>query len=455
MQLWTSPRPAPLPPARAATGDDAPAYYVPIPRRLAEDLRDAPVAVGAFTLIARIFRATRQPVPLSAGDLQVFDPTLSDSAAARALQHLAKTPWVIVAPRLGRKAIYTPTWGVVNNTPCPWDLQAPCLGRLRHIPALRLDQNLLDVCLGRLDPHPDYPARARRYLATPLLGLREIGAYTLALAGLPLPCQCLEDLHLVVHGQPRPVPDEAALLAIASQREAHALTEDGWRRTPFGVAPAPQPTDSGQAIFFVPPRQVGLMIGGEGGDITGQAVELEASSTASGSLKAPADGDAPGSHGIMKQKDEDPTTDTSAPSTAGRGGDTQLHHRTAGRRVPPQDDPPAPSESAQILLAAGVRRSVAMSLADRPVAQITRVIAQARARADVRDLAAWVVSALRDLPATDAPLEPERPLSALPIYQHPGLSDEQRDRWIYRFRAVTTPAEQRAILARLEQEHPV
>jgi lipase chaperone LimK len=95
-----------------------------------------------------------------------------------------------------------------------------------------------------------------------------------------------------------------------------------------------------------------------------------------------------------------------------------------------------------------------MSLAERPVAQVTRVITQARARADVRDLAAWVVSALRDLPATEEPLEPERPLSALPIYQHPGLTDEQRDRWIYRFRAVTTPAEQRAILVRLAQEHP-
>jgi hypothetical protein len=86
---------------------------------------------------------------------------------------------------------------------------------------------------------------------------------------------------------------------------------------------------------------------------------------------------------------------------------------------------------------------------------VSRVIAQARGRSDVRDLPGWVVSALRDLPATDAPpAAPEPLLSAVPIYQHPDLTDEQRDRWIYRFRAVTTAPEQRAILARLAQEHP-
>ncbi|NTW97844.1 MAG: hypothetical protein HGB28_04765, partial [Oscillochloris sp.] len=384
-----------------------------------------------------------------------FDPSLSDSAAARALIHLAKSPWVSVAPRLGRKATYTPTWGTVHGSPCPWDLQAACLGRPRHIATLRLDQRLLDVCMGRLDPHPDHPAIARRYLATPLLGLRDIGAYTLALAGLPLPSPRLDALHLVVHGQPCPVPDEATILAIASQHAAHTLTEDGWRRTPFGGPPAPQPTDSGQAIFLVPPGQVGPMIGGRFGDLTGHAAEPEAASVAAESLKAPIAVDAPGSHGIMNQEEENPTTRTRAQRTASGGGeDIPLRHRTAGRNAPSQADTPALSESAQLLLAAGVRHSVAISLAARPVAQVTRVIAQARARADVRDLAAWVVSALRDLPAVDAPQAPERRLSALPIYQHPDLTDEQRDRWIYRFRAVTTPAEQRAILARLAQEHP-
>ena len=106
----------------------------------------------------------------------------------------------------------------------------------------------------------------------------------------------------------------------------------------------------------------------------------------------------------------------------------------------------------------GVRRSVAASLADRPVAQVSRVITQARTRTDVRDLAGWIVSVLRDLPATEeplAPLEPEKPLSAMPIYKYPNLTDEQRDRWIWRFRAATTPAAQRAVLAQLERDHPI
>lgn len=45
-------------------------------------------------------------------------------------------------------------------------------------------------------------------------------------------------------------------------------------------------------------------------------------------------------------------------------------------------------------------------------------------------------------------------VSAMAIYTHPGLADEQRDRWIKRFHAAITPAEKRAVLEQLEQEHP-
>jgi hypothetical protein len=53
---------------------------------------------------------------------------------------------------------------------------------------------------------------------------------------------------------------------------------------------------------------------------------------------------------------------------------------------------------------------------------------------------------------TAAPGEP--PLSVAIIHHYPGLTDEQRDRWIRRYHAATTPAEKRAVIARLEQEHP-
>jgi hypothetical protein len=46
------------------------------------------------------------------------------------------------------------------------------------------------------------------------------------------------------------------------------------------------------------------------------------------------------------------------------------------------------------------------------------------------------------------------PVSVAPIHTYPGLEPEQRDRWIRRFHAAATPPEKRAVLARLEQEHP-
>jgi hypothetical protein len=456
MITWTSPRPAAVPPAPATEGSNTPDYYVPIPRRLAEDLRDTPAAVGAFALLARIFRATRQPVPLSPNDLQVFDPALSYGAATRALQRLAGASWMIPQRRPGHKTTYTPSWGTVNGAICAWDLQAPCLGRPRHILALRLDQRLLDVCMGRLDPHPTHPAMARRYITAPLIGLREVGAYALTLAGMPVGSPALEDLRLILNGRAMPVPDEATILAVASQRAPHALSPDGWRRTPFDVAPTPTEAESGQALFFVPPGQIGSMIGGEIADpITGSALP-EVHSTASGQRETPVSENVPGSHGIMNQKEINSTTSTAARiDQIGGGGDSPLRDRTSDQSVSPQADAPAPTESARLLQAVGVRHSVAASLADRPSAQVARVIAQARTRPNVRDLAAWVVSALRDLPTAEEPQEPERPLSAYPIHIHPGLSDEQRDRWIRRFRAVTTPAEQRAILEQMNREHPV
>jgi hypothetical protein len=54
--------------------------------------------------------------------------------------------------------------------------------------------------------------------------------------------------------------------------------------------------------------------------------------------------------------------------------------------------------------------------------------------------------------AAPAPSEP--PPSVLAIHTYPGLDLDQRDVWIRRFHAATTPAEKRAVVKRLEQEHP-
>jgi len=53
-----------------------------------------------------------------------------------------------------------------------------------------------------------------------------------------------------------------------------------------------------------------------------------------------------------------------------------------------------------------------------------------------------------------APAASERAPSVRVIHTYPGLDLDQRERWIRKFHAATTPAEKRAVLARLEQEHP-
>jgi hypothetical protein len=439
-------------------GPPAP-YYVPLPRRLAEDLRDSPVAVGAYALIARLYRVTREPVPLSPADLRLLDPSLSYGAATRALRRLSESPYVVVSRGRGRKSAYAPAWGAVRGEALPWNLGAPCLGRPRHIAALRLEQRLLDTCLGRLRPHAEHPAVVERYLAEPLLGLADIGAYALALAGLPAEGDRLRRLGLLgVGGQPQPLPDDATILAVASQRAAggDALTAAGWARVGM---PAPEPAGGafGQALFFVPKGQIGGGIGGGIGHPIGHPEGSELASRASGSEVEGHTASDEGSHGSIDRHGCDRST--TRPGRAG-GGATKAPARTASLTERVEGDGPVRSpgeepESCRLLREIGVRRSVREGLSHHSGEQVARAISQARARGDVRDLAGWVVSALRELPPVeDGPAVPDRPLSALPIYTHPGLSDEQRDRWIRRFRAALSPYDQRAVLARLEQEHP-
>jgi hypothetical protein len=106
------------------------------------------------------------------------------------------------------------------------------------------------------------------------------------------------------------------------------------------------------------------------------------------------------------------------------------------------------------LLAVGVRQDVARQLADRPAAQVTRVIAQARARQNVKDVAGWVVSALRALPAEEPALAAPPPkVSDLAILLHQGLTNHERMRWLTRFRNADL-ADRPAVLARFHAEHP-
>jgi hypothetical protein len=58
----------------------------------------------------------------------------------------------------------------------------------------------------------------------------------------------------------------------------------------------------------------------------------------------------------------------------------------------------------------------------------------------------------KSLTGAVAPSEP--PPSVAVIHTYPGVTQEQRERWIRKFHAAATPAEKRAVISRLEQEHP-
>lgn len=473
----------------------APATYVLVPRGLIEDLRDSPLAIGVYTLVARVYRATRAPVPLSPGDLAIFDPSLTHGSATRALRRLAEAGYLLRTDPGGRKHAYTPTWGLVRQAAVPWDLTATGLGRPRHTAAIKLDDRMLDLLIGRLRPYPSHPAIVERYLLSPLLTLRAVGTYALALIHVASTCPSLKALGLIdAAGHPLPLPDDGTVLAIASQRAADSsltggLTPAGWERV--GMAPAPSSPSPGQPLFFVPDGQIAQPIRGVIAHTIGSTTRHDSPNAASGSEAAPIHAHAFASHGRTEiHGNHEPPPPRAEHVTAAAGGGQASFPRAKGRTAPdgspmpaqtmsaqsgrqavkpaartssdPVSSPPDPpttsdtasnteGESTRLLREIGVRADVAAQLADRSPDQIRAVLAQARGRQDVRSVAAWVVSALRALPAVAAAAPPR--VSEKAILFHPQLSGYDRQRWLALFRAAD-PADRASVLARFLAAHP-
>lgn len=440
-------------------------YYVSLPRRLVEDLRDSPAAIGAYALIARIYRITRLPVPISPGDLQIIDPSLSYGAATRALQRLVASGYVAVNRARGKKSTYVPTWGVVRGAPQLWRLDEPCLGRPRHVSALRLDQRLLDTCVGRVRTHSEHPAAVDRYFSSPLLSLEDIGSYALSLIGLKAKSEQLRWLVLMdKDGRPLPLPDDTTLLAVVSQRALSGVAADveltpaGWARTAFAGS-GPSLPSSTAALFFVPKSQIAHLIAPLIADPISTGDDQDTANAASESDCDDLALHAEGSHGPMEPESHKPSTTAECERNVGGG---------VGKIVINPEDPadskkcigisiislaealPVP-ESRSLLLSIGVRRSVVQELAAQPVDRIKKIIAEARAREDVRNLAAWVVSALRELPEEPAEAPPPPRVSDKEILLHPELRPRERQIWLQRFRAAD-PADRHAVLVRFRQE---
>lgn len=517
---------------RHAPIPDEPYLLMPVP--LALDLRDSPLALGVYLLVARAYLVQHGPIPLSAADIQAYDAAGAPSrgAVTRALDRLVAGAWLIPQASPGHKSAYLPAWGRIDGEARPWAIGEPGLARPRAVRARRVPCSLLDVCLGRLTPHPRHPALVERYITRPALALQDVGVYALALAGLVSPAPLLARLGLVNEAGALPPPPPAELLARISQlpllapaADAPALSARGLSRVGLSASPAPTKT-GGQTLFFVPPKVIGEVIGPVIVGVTGEEAHGKRSSSASPRGTSACECVHLPTHGEIEGRGmnrESTTLCTSNPADARGGGGVSVLPAAAATRpsnsLPTHADPPevshtplatqrrvrgwgegyappppppvgtarpaplppsaeaettpsappqrvepaapqtptaAATETACLLQTLGVRTDIVRQLADRPVTQVARVIGLARARSDVRDRAAWVVSALRALPADEPETPPadDRPHSAKPIHTHPGLSDEQRDRWIKRFRAAPSPEEQRAVLTRLEQEHP-
>lgn len=435
----------------------SPDTYVPLPRRLMEDLRGTTAALGVFVLLARLFQITSEAVPLSPGDIHAYDPSMSTGAARRALNRLVDDGYAIIEDSTGPKFRYRPSWGMVAGAPRPWEHDKPSWGRPRHIFAVRLDDRLLDTCIGRLRPHPVHPAVVDRYIATPLLNLRDIGIYALGLAGIRKPGATLTRLGLLDSaGHPLPLPADTTVLAIASQRLAEGLTPAGWRRAGFALPSAPPPPATEQAIFFAPEGMIGGvigdMIGGVIGGVIGSPEEIDTTASASECAETPVDEPPAGSHGLTDSNGTT-TTPLAVPRKGTIGGGGANNSGDSAQTLPPPP-PPLSTEQSRLLRAIGVRADVANTFAERPVEQIARVIAQARARQGVRDLAGWVVSALRALPAVEELAPPPPKVTETAILFHPGITGYERMVWLNRFRKAD-PADRPAVLARFLAEHPL
>src|SRR5581483_9910728 len=368
--------------------------YVFIPQRLIADLQANPAAIGVYALIARLFLIYQEPIPLSAADLQRYDPSLSYGAARGALQRLTALRWLI--DQSGHKNRYTPTWGIIKGTASPWRMDAPTLGRPAHVVTLRLDRRLLDVGLGKFIPHPTYPAQTcDRYLEQPILSLRDVGTYAQVLNGHALAATpALWRYGLIYNGLPQPLPGAAELIALASQR---TLEGDGAAPTAHGhralglELPSTPPAPLGQPLFFVDHGLIPDPITCSIPNLIPSAAKYELQVNAAERAKSREEPGSPrmaGTPGILRETSESPPN----PPTRPNGG--------GGNDLPPmkKEEPTrSQSETASTRLLRSIQafpKSIE-ELADLPAELVGRAIAYAQAEPGIESVPGWVVEALR------------------------------------------------------------
>ncbi len=369
--------------------------YVFLPQRLIADLQANPTAIGVYALIARLFLIYQEPIPLSAADLQRYDPSLSYGAARGALQRLVALRWL--TDQSGHKNHYTPTWGVIKGVASPWRMDAPTLGRPAHVLTLRLDRRLLDVGLGKLIPHPTYPAQTTdRYLKQPIFSLRDVGAYAQVLNGHALAATpALWRYGLIRDGLAQPLPAAAELIALASQHtldgDGAAPTEQGLRTLGLDLSSAPPALPPGQPLFFVDhtliPDPITCLIP----DLIPSATETGPRSSAAERAESRGERHSPrmaGTPGILRETSDSPPNPPARPNGGG-GRDHQANKESERGAAQPE------TEAARLLLSINAFPSSIAELADLPAELVGRAIAFAESEPGIESIPGWVVEALR------------------------------------------------------------
>lgn len=375
-----------------------PERYCPVPERLLHDLHDTPFAVGVYALIGRLYLINQLPIALSRADIARFDPAAKPGAITRAFDRLVARGWLLVDTQ-GCKHRYTPSWGMVRGVSVPWIMGVERLGRPHHLRRLALDVTLLDTCMGKLTPHPTLAATIARYLTTPALSLRDVGAYALTLAGIPHPTPRLAWLGLVHDQVVCPVPATATLLALCSQRAlapdptSHAdagLTIAGARRLGVHLQPAASGTTP-QPLFFLPNGLIGSQILNHVGIQIGDGDRQDGGRSAVAPEQTPIRAHpTQGTWDDQVSKDQLDPTPPRSHASAGGGGKTVSKPHEHKRPSPDMPD----TEAVQLLRALGVLPAACIRHATTPLDQVRAAIASARARTDVRNVAGWVVSLL-------------------------------------------------------------
>ncbi len=368
--------------------------YVFLPQRLITDLQANPAAIGVYALIARLFLIYQEPIPLSAADLQRYDPSLSYGAARGALQRLTALHWL--TDQSGHKNQYTPTWGVIKGVASPWRMDAPTLGRPAHVATLRLDRRLLDIGLGKLIPHPTYRAQTNeRYLEQPILSLRDVGTYAQMLSGQALAATpALWRYELVRDGSIQPLPDPAELIALASQRtlegDGAAPTAQGRRVLGLGSPQAPA-TPSRQPLFFVDHALIPDPITCSIPDLippAGTTETLASAAECSESRQATRSQRMAGNPGILRDTSESPPQPPI--HRHGGGGRDQNPNKEMNLEATQLE-----TEAARLLRTINAFPSSIEELAEMPAELVARAILYAESEPGIESIPGWVVEALR------------------------------------------------------------